>query len=57
MSLELSGFQGIGYAANLLDPNVHYPRLALRNLEVVGASACICSFISIKRNWIEIQGW
>lgn len=44
-----------GFAANLLDPNVHY-RLALRNGEVVGMISLHMQFHLHHANWIgEIQ--
>ncbi|EBY6826054.1 aminoalkylphosphonate N-acetyltransferase [Salmonella enterica subsp. enterica serovar Leatherhead] len=44
-----------GFAANLLDPNVHY-RLALRNGEIVGMISLHMQFHLHHANWIgEIQ--
>lgn len=44
-----------GFAANLLDPNLHY-RLALRNGEVVGMISLHMQFHLHHANWIgEIQ--
>ncbi len=40
-----------GFAANLLDPNVHY-RLALRNGEVVGMISLHMQFHLHHANWI-----
>lgn len=46
-----------GFAANLLDPNVHY-RLALRNGEVVGMISLHMQFHLHHANWIgEFRSW